>query len=199
MYDSLQRLLSTIFFLKQGQNFRGTLWFFCLGCSYPNDAEIPPGAKICQRKACLASIDHFSKWSFCVFTLVAHRVAIPSLCCEKKKAFSISLGLRVTPFCACAPKNRLTHFTTDVFCRKVSVFKNGVMQLHTTSILTDVLFHLQSPQSLTGGVTPDRSDSPLCHFGSLRWGFWTQSNLHNEWTKVSLNIWHEINPAFPPK
>ena len=54
---------------------------------------LPQGARVCQRKACLASIDHFLKWCVCVFTSVAHRVAFPLATSEKKWGCPISLGL----------------------------------------------------------------------------------------------------------
>ena len=71
-------------------------------------AEIPQGAKICQHKACLASIDRFLKLSFCVVIFVTHRVAFPRALAQKL-GFSISLARCFTPFSAGSDHVVLVH------------------------------------------------------------------------------------------
>ena len=124
-----------------------------------------------------------------MLTSVAHRVAFHSLLCEKKGFLHCTWQVFYTflrwlrPRGACAPRNGLTHCTSKCFAASPRMcfaeqFPCSISELYNSTppySLIHVLLNNAGSQSLTGGFSPDRSDSPyLCHFRSLRWGFYTE-------------------------
>ncbi len=194
-------------FSNKGKTFEVLCGSSVLGAPMQMIAEIPHGAKICQRKACLASIDHFLKWSFCVFTSVAHRVAFYSLRCEKKGFLHFIPMVFCTflrwfrPRGACAQKNWANPFHHGcVLQNSFPVQYRSYTTPRHLILLSMCYWIMQSPQSLTGGFLPIALTRLTFAILAVFGGVSTQNLfLHNEWTKASLNLQQMTNSAVPPK